>query len=95
MNTLVSAASIASASAVPASAAGASTTLPPDLIERFVSVRAWYLDYHRREQAFSGEVDRQFYAATGVTAEQYHEMNYETEARERIKRSPWQSMRRS
>jgi hypothetical protein len=35
---------IAGAPAVPASAC----TLPPDLIERFVRVRAWYLDDHKQ-----------------------------------------------
>jgi hypothetical protein len=80
--TLVASAATLPALAVPAAASATPTpagptTLPPDLIERFVRVRAWYLDYHRREQAFSDEVDRQFYAATGVTAEQYDEMNYE------------------
>jgi hypothetical protein len=77
--TLVASAAALPALAVPA-AAGTSptapTTLPPDLIERFVRVRAWYIDYRRREEAHSDEVDRRFYAATGVTKEQYREMNY-------------------
>jgi hypothetical protein len=43
---------------------------------RFVRVRAWYVDYSGREKRWSAEVDRRFYAATGVTNEQYREMNY-------------------
>jgi hypothetical protein len=78
---------VASAAALPALAvpvvAGAAPmpavgpiTLPPDLIERFVRVREWYLDYNRREKLWSAEVDRRLFAATGVTREQYHSMNY-------------------
>jgi hypothetical protein len=62
------------ASAAPARAAEASTTLPPELIERFVRVRAWYLDYVQRETIWSDEVDRRFYAATGLTSDQLRDL---------------------
>jgi hypothetical protein len=77
--TLVASAVALPALAVPAAAdpsPTAPTTLPPDLIERLERVRAWYLDYRRREEAHGNEVYRRFYAATGVTEEQYREMNY-------------------
>jgi hypothetical protein len=77
---------VASAAAVPALAVSAAavagptpagpTTLPPELIERFVRVRAWYLDNHKRYLAWSDEVDRRLYAATGVSREQYLDMDY-------------------
>jgi len=60
-------------SAVPARAA--STTLPPDLIERFVRVRAWYLDYCKQEKLEGDEIDRRFYAATGLTEEQWEDLD--------------------
>jgi hypothetical protein len=73
---------VASAAALPALAVPAlpaprqcrplrPTTLPPDLIERFVRVRAWYLESDKREQLRRGEIGRRFYAATGVSTEQY------------------------
>jgi len=79
--TLVASAAALPALAVPAVASAAPaqaapTTLPPELIERFVRLRAWYLDYDRREKLWSAEVGRRFYAATGVTNEQYHNMTY-------------------
>jgi len=64
---------LAGAASVPAlaSAALASTatsasacTLPPDLIERFLRVRAWYLSSRQVEILWSDEIDRRFYAAT-------------------------------
>ena len=48
--------------------AQAATTLPPDLIDRFVRVRAWYLDNYKRAELLSDEIDRRFYAVTGLTA---------------------------
>jgi hypothetical protein len=54
-------ASTATATATAASAC----TLPPDLIERFVRVRAWYLGSRQAEILWSDEIDRRFYAATG------------------------------
>jgi hypothetical protein len=62
---------------VPAAAAAspASTcTLPPDLIERFVRVRAWYLDNRRREEEGRAEVHKRFQATTGVTHEELSEL---------------------
>jgi hypothetical protein len=65
------------ANAAPALAvADSSTTLPPDLIERFVYLRAWYLDNHRRYSAWSDEFDGRFYAATGVTTDQYRDLDH-------------------
>ncbi len=55
--------------------AQAATTLPPDLIERFVRVRAWYLDDVKREKSQSDEVDRRFYAITGLTDEQRRDLD--------------------
>jgi hypothetical protein len=40
-------------------------TLPPDLIERFVRVRAWYLGSRQAEILWSDEIHRRFYATTG------------------------------
>lgn len=78
--TLVTAASAPPALAVPALASPAAAsppacTLPPDLVERFVRVRAWYLGYHKREEKAGKEVDRRFEATTGLTAEQWREIN--------------------
>ena len=56
--------------------AQAATTPPPDLIERFVRVRAWYLDNNKREKLSSDEVDRRFYAATGLTGDQWRDIDY-------------------
>jgi hypothetical protein len=65
----------ASASVLPAGALAATSTsactLPPDLIERFVRMRAWYLDSRKRETLWGDEVDRRFYAATGLTDEEW------------------------
>ena len=57
--------------------ADASTTLPPDLIERFVRVRAWYLDNDKRHRLWRDAFNRRFYAASGVTMEQYRDMDYD------------------
>jgi hypothetical protein len=59
--------------AVPA-AASPSCTLPPDLIERFLRVRAWFLENRARESLWSDEIDKRFYAATGVTSKQWRDM---------------------
>jgi hypothetical protein len=53
------------ASTLPATSISA-CTLPPDLVERFVRVRASYLDSRKRENLWRDEVDRRFLAATGV-----------------------------
>jgi hypothetical protein len=74
--TLVAGAAASPALAVPAVAGAApATTLPPELIERFVRVRAWYLDYHRREQAENDEIERRFYAATGLAEGQCSDLD--------------------
>jgi hypothetical protein len=59
--------------AIPASAC----TLPPDLIERFVRVRAWYLDSHQQEALWNDEIDRRFYAATGFTHDQWRDVDHD------------------
>jgi hypothetical protein len=76
--TLVTAAAALPALSVPALAAAESAstavpacTLPPDLVERFVRVRAWYLDYRKREELWRDEIDGRFYAATGFTSDQW------------------------
>jgi hypothetical protein len=58
MNTLVSVASLASSTAIasPAVTTASACTFPPDLIERFVRMRAWYLDYRQREILWSDEM---------------------------------------
>jgi len=81
--TLVTSAAALPALAAPA-AASPSCTLPPDLIERFVRVRAWYLENDARESQRSGEIDRQFYAATGVPCKQYHDMDHDDPRREEL-----------
>ncbi len=73
---VASAAAALPALSVPAIAAAASAstaTLPPDLVERFVRVRAWYLDYRKREKLRSDEIDGRFYAATGFTSDQWRD----------------------
>jgi len=59
--------------AVPASAC----TLPPDLIERFVRLRAWYVDYREREELWSNEIDRRFHATTGLTDDQWRASHHD------------------
>jgi hypothetical protein len=65
--------------ALPAAASAAASpsecTLPPDLVERFVRMRAWYLDSHKRFTLWSNEVDRRFYAATGLTREEWFDLD--------------------
>jgi hypothetical protein len=76
---MTAAAAIAAGSAAVAAPARASwgIHLPRyRLIERFVRVRAWFLDNNKRNRAWSDEIGRRFYAATGVTKDQYREMNY-------------------
>lgn len=65
---------VAAASALPATSTSA-CTLPPDLIERFVRMRAWYLDLRKRETLWSDEIDRRFYAATGITYEEWRDID--------------------
>jgi hypothetical protein len=85
---LVISAAVLPALTIPGCAAPATIssacTLPPDLIERFVRVRAWFLEEHAHESLHSAEVDRRFYAASGVTCKQYHAMNYDDPRREEL-----------
>ena len=75
---LAGAASVPALALPAAPSAAASTpacTLPPDLIERFVRMRAWYLDSRKRETLWGDEVDRRFYAATGLTDEEWRDID--------------------
>jgi hypothetical protein len=70
----------ASVPALPAAAALSATstsacTLPPDLVERFVRLRAWYLDFEKQEKAWGDETDRRFFAVTGVTTEEWRDLD--------------------
>lgn len=78
MNTIVSAAALATAAALPAANANAASvcTLPPDLIERFVRMRALFLDDRKRDELRRAEIDTRFRAATGVSLEEYYELEY-------------------
>jgi hypothetical protein len=42
-------------------------TLPPDLIERFLRIRAWFLEIHAQESRRRAEIDKRFYEASGIT----------------------------
>jgi hypothetical protein len=85
---LVISAAVLPALSVPALTVSATVssacTLPPDLIERFVRVRAWFLEIHARESQHSAEIDRRFYAASSVTRKQYRAMNYDDPRREEL-----------
>jgi hypothetical protein len=61
---------------VPAVAHASACTLPPDLIERFLSMRAWYLKEHASDEVRSREHHKRFEAVTGVTRDQYDDMGY-------------------
>lgn len=79
---LVTSAAALPAMAVPAAVAGPASvapacTLPPELIDRFVPMRALYLDRCKRDEVAHAEIDRRFYAATGVTSEQRRELDYD------------------
>lgn len=67
-----------------ASPVQAATTLPPDLIERFLRVRAWYLDNYKRGELHSAEVGRRFYAATGLTSDQWRDIGYDDPRRREL-----------
>ena len=81
----------ASALAVPALGSSATSvsacTLPPDLIERFVRMRTWYLDYRRRVKLWDDERGKRFFATTGVTLDEYHDMDYHNRLKEGFERS--------
>ena len=57
-------------------ASASACTLPPELVERFIRVRAWYLEYSERWQQSSDEIKRRFQAATGLTTDQRREIDY-------------------
>lgn len=88
VNTIVSAAAIATAAALPASAANAisasACTLPPELIERFVRMRAWYLEDHKQWRLRREEIDKRFYATTGITFDEYRDLEYEDPRRKEL-----------
>ena len=60
--------------ALPTVAHATACTLPPDLIERFVRMRAWYLDNNARESLRLREHDKRFYAVSGLTKDQYRDI---------------------
>jgi hypothetical protein len=70
---LVTAAAALPVLAVPAAAHATACTLPPDLIERFLSMRAWYLEDNARHSLQSREFDKRFEAATELPRDQYRE----------------------
>jgi len=64
--------------AIPATAHATACTLPPDLIERFLSMRAWFVEDHARWSLQQREHDKRFEAATGgVTMDQWRDMKYD------------------
>src|ERR1700730_15953212 len=74
---LVTTAAALPALAMPAAAhASSACTLPPALIERFLRMRAWYLDDHARYCLEKNERDKRFYAASGLTTDEYRDMEY-------------------
>lgn len=74
---LVTTAAALPALAVPASAHATACTLPSDLIERFV-MRAWFVEDHAQYQLYGNEHNKKFEAATGVTADEYFDIDYMT-----------------
>jgi len=87
--TLVSSAAVLPALAMPAVAAPSVCTLPHDLIERFVRFRAWHLEFSARKSLRSDEIDRRFYAASGITREQYHDMAGDDPRRKKLQAVLW------
>jgi hypothetical protein len=78
---IVTSAASLPALAVPAVAgavtpASTTCTLPPDLIERVVRVRARYLEYDRQCTAQFDEINGHFHAATDFTTDQWRSMGY-------------------
>jgi hypothetical protein len=71
---------------VPALAVPATSgcTLPSDLIERFLRVRAWFLEKHAQESLHSAEVDRRVYEASGITRAEYFDMAADDPRREEL-----------
>jgi hypothetical protein len=81
---LVTAAAALPALALPAAAHASACTLSPDLIERFLRMRAWFLDDHARYWLERNECDKRFEAATGVTAGKYFDMNHGDQGHEEL-----------
>ena len=73
---LVTTAAALPALALPTVAHATACTLPPDEIERFLRMRAWFVEDHTREPLGSREHDKRFYAACGLTADEYLAFNY-------------------
>jgi hypothetical protein len=71
---LVTTAAALPALAMPAAAHATACTLPPDLIERFLRMRAWYLEDHARDTLQSREFDKRFEAASGLTTDEYRDI---------------------
>jgi hypothetical protein len=61
---------------MPAAAHASACTLPPDLIERFLRMRAWFMEDHARDSLESREFDKRFHAASGFTADQWRDIEY-------------------
>jgi hypothetical protein len=81
---LVTSAAALPALAVPAAAHASVCTLPPDLIERFLSMRAWFLEEDARSSLRSREHDKRFEAATGVTEDQYRDIDHHDPRRKKL-----------
>jgi hypothetical protein len=73
---LVASAAALPALAIPAAAHASACTLPPDLIERFLRMRAWYLEDYARDTLQSREFDNRFHAASGFTTDQWRDIEY-------------------
>src|ERR1700731_4139961 len=73
---LVTTAAALRALALPTVAHATACTLPSDLSERFLRMRAWFLDDHARYWLERNECDKRFEAATSVTAGEYFDMNH-------------------
>jgi hypothetical protein len=71
--TLVASAAALPAIAIPAVAATSACTLPPDLVERFLRARAWHLKDHVREIRERAQFEKKFFAASGVTDDEFWE----------------------
>jgi hypothetical protein len=81
---LVTTAAALPALAVPAAAHASACTLPPDLIERFLRMRAWFVEDHARYSVRSREFDKRFYAASGLTLDEYRDIRRDNPRYEEI-----------
>jgi hypothetical protein len=81
---LVTTAAALPALALPTVAHASACTLPPDLIERFLRMRAWYVADNARWSLQRDERDKRFEAATGVTKDQYRDMGYDDPRHEEL-----------